>query len=356
MKLSEAANQVGLTRRMIQEYEKSGLAKKPEKRNKYGHLLYDEKSIDWLWQIRFYREVGYDNVQIRSAVSHDICSDEELEGLIQSLTKEKERLENIISIMTVMKEGGISFNTLRHMTIEEAELQADGVFAGLGMICKYWDFWIDEDNIVDLLTDDECDRLMAELNKIGRCYQKEVSYDDPSVQKIAARVYGICKKKLADSVYVFRGVVSCLRPENKTAQEILEGMSDDAIEYVYNVLRYYCEKKGNSRADREFIDALENVERLAYDQYTIGSEDVQREVKRIHSCFREIKCLTEEAQLELLERIGKLYGSRSYREQFDGGRKRGIAWFISRAIEIYCDHYRREKANENMISQKGEPA
>ncbi len=355
MKLSEAANQVGLTRRMIQEYEKSGLAKKPETKNKYGHLLYDEKSIDWLWQIRFYREVGYDNAQIRSAISHDICNDEELEGLIQSLTKEKERLENIISIMTVMKENGVSFNTLRHM-IAEAELQSDDVFVGLGMMGKYMDFWTDEDNIVNLLTDDVYARLLAGLNKLGRYYQKEVSYDDSVVQKTAARIYGICKKELADSVWVFRGVVSCLRPENKTAQEILEGMSDDAIEYVYNVLRYYCEKKGNSRADREFIDALENVERLAYDQYTIGSEDVQREVKRIHSCFQEIKCLTEEAQLELLERIGKLYGSRSYREQFDGGRKRGIAWFISRAIEIYCDHYRREKANENMISQKGESA
>lgn len=58
----------------------------------------------------------------------------------------------------------------------------------------------------------------------------------------------------------------------------------------------------------------------------------------------------------MLEKIGKLYGSQGYRELFDGGRKRGIAWFISRAIEIYYDHYRREKANENMISQKGESA
>ncbi len=353
MKLNETAEQLGMTRRMIQIYEEKGLAKKPETRNKYGHLLYDEKSVDWLWQIRFYREVGYDNAQIRSAISHEICSDEELGGLIESLTKEKERLENIISIMTVMKEGGLSFNALRHGIIEEAELQADNVFVGLGMVCKYMDVWTDEDNIVDLLTDDVCGRLIAELNKIGRYYQKEVSYDDSVVQKKAARVYGICKKDLADSVWFFKGVVSCLRPENKTAQEILEDMSDDAIEYVYKVLRYYCEKKGNSRVDREVIDAFENVINLAYDQYAVGCGEIQKEVKRMHSCFREIMCLTEEAQLELLERIGKLCGSQEYRKQFDGGRKRGIAWFISRAIEIYCDNYRREKAKENMISQKG---
>lgn len=348
MKLSETAEQIGLSRRMIQIYEDSGLAKKPETRNKYGHLLYDEKSVDWLWQIRFYREVGYDNAQIRSAISHGICSDEELEGLIKSLTKEKERLENIISIMKVMKESGVSFNTLRHGIMEAAELQSDDVFVGLGISCKCLDFWIDENNFVDFLTDDACDRLLAELNKIGRYYQKEASYDDPVVQKMAARVYGICKMELADSVWFFKGVVSCLKPENKSAKEILEGMSDGAIEYVYNVLRYYYEKKGKSRLDRELIDALENVINLAYDQYAVGCGEIQKEVKRIHSVFQGIKCLTEEAQVELLERAGKLYGSKEYREQFDGGRKRGIAWFISRAIEIYCDNYRREKTDADI--------
>lgn len=350
MKLSETADQVGLSRRVIQEYEKRGLAKKPETRNKYGHLLYDEKSVDWLWQIRFYREVGYDSAQIRSAISHNICSDEELDGLIKSLTKEKERLENIISIMVMMKESGMSFNTLRH-TIEEAELKADSVFAGLGMFCKYWDFWTDEGKFVDLFTNDEYDRLIEGLSEIGQYYQKEVPYDDTVVQKKAARVYGIYKKKMGDSVLIFRGVVNCLKPENKSAKEILEGMSDDDMEYVYNVFRYYCDKKGNSRADRELIDALQNMERLAYAQYKTGSAEIQNEVKRIHSFFQGIKYLTEEAQFSLLERGGKICGSREYREQFDGGRERGAAWFISRAIEIYCDQYRQKK-EESMIYKK----
>lgn len=51
----------------------------------------------------------------------------------------------------------------------------------------------------------------------------------------------------------------------------------------------------------------------------------------------------------MLERAGKLYGSKEYREQFDGGRERGIAWFISRAIEIYCDNYRREKTDADIV-------
>lgn len=57
--LSEVSKLVGLSRRMIQEYESSGLAKTPTTKNKYGHLLYSDDDIDKLWQLRFYKELGY---------------------------------------------------------------------------------------------------------------------------------------------------------------------------------------------------------------------------------------------------------------------------------------------------------
>lgn len=38
--VTKAANIVGLTVRMIQEYEKYGVAIKPTERNKYGYLMY----------------------------------------------------------------------------------------------------------------------------------------------------------------------------------------------------------------------------------------------------------------------------------------------------------------------------
>ena len=72
--VTKAADIVGLTVRMIQEYEKYGVAIKPTKRNKYGYLMYDDDTIDRLWQIRFYRELGYDKKAIK-AVFDDPCYD-----------------------------------------------------------------------------------------------------------------------------------------------------------------------------------------------------------------------------------------------------------------------------------------
>lgn len=44
--LNEVVDLVDMTRRVIQEYEKAELAKAPTTTNKYGHLQYDESSIE----------------------------------------------------------------------------------------------------------------------------------------------------------------------------------------------------------------------------------------------------------------------------------------------------------------------
>lgn len=57
--LHEVEKIVGLNRRVIQEYESKGVAIKPTHKNKYGYLLYDTPEIERLWQLKFYRELGY---------------------------------------------------------------------------------------------------------------------------------------------------------------------------------------------------------------------------------------------------------------------------------------------------------
>lgn len=356
MTLNEVVDQVGLTRRMIQEYEKSGLVKKPETRNKYGHLLYDEKTIDRLWQIRFYREVGYNSSQIRSAISEHVHNDDErLESLIKSMTKEKQRLETMISLATMMKEGGVSFCSLRHGIMEESGIKSGEVFAILGMSYKYMvNIFVDcDDKIVDVLSDDEWDEVSARIRRIALGCQRKVPYEDKRVQKLVAGIHEVCTRAVSESHLLFKGMVIYINPENRCVEEIFESMSDDTIEYVHQAFQYYCDKIGNSQADMECLEALDNLERLAYARYSADSKEIQREVKKIHNFYRGMKILTEDAQLEMLERTGKLYGSQVYRDEFDGGREKGVAWFISKAIEIYCSNYRKVGTSAGIVSQEG---
>ena len=55
--IREISSQFRISRRMIQEYENHELIK-ADARNKYGHLLYEEKTVETMKEIRFLQDIG----------------------------------------------------------------------------------------------------------------------------------------------------------------------------------------------------------------------------------------------------------------------------------------------------------
>ena len=91
MTLKEVCNYMGVTRRAVQGYEKTGLVQSIEK-NKYGHLLYVETAIEKIQEIKQYQEFGFSIKEIQ---------------IIQDLPKEKclEMLENRLELMRLEMQG-----------------------------------------------------------------------------------------------------------------------------------------------------------------------------------------------------------------------------------------------------------
>ena len=56
--LHEVYEELGVTRRAVQGYEKRGLVK-PSARNKYGHLLYDDQAQKRIALIKDYQRLGF---------------------------------------------------------------------------------------------------------------------------------------------------------------------------------------------------------------------------------------------------------------------------------------------------------
>ena len=63
--ITEVSKLTGLIKQRINDYEKAGLLQKPQNRNKYNYRLYDENDIARLWQIRFFKELGYTVPQMK---------------------------------------------------------------------------------------------------------------------------------------------------------------------------------------------------------------------------------------------------------------------------------------------------
>ena len=68
--LSEICRSLGVSRKVIQGYEKHGFVKSCGK-NRYGHLVYDSESIDRITEIRFYQYLGFSLKEIENVLDAD---------------------------------------------------------------------------------------------------------------------------------------------------------------------------------------------------------------------------------------------------------------------------------------------
>ncbi len=68
--LSEIHKKLGISRKAIQGYEKHGLVS-PCGKDKYGHLIYDEKTVEKIVKIRFYQKLGFSVHEVKELFYQD---------------------------------------------------------------------------------------------------------------------------------------------------------------------------------------------------------------------------------------------------------------------------------------------
>ena len=104
--LREVCDELAISRRSIQGYEKMGLVA-PAGRNPYGHLLYDEAGQKRIQTIRFYQQIGFSRKEIqglldapntvqKAALQSKAC---ELEIKRQQLQQLIEQIEVLIAAL-----------------------------------------------------------------------------------------------------------------------------------------------------------------------------------------------------------------------------------------------------------------
>ena len=94
--LREICNELSVTRRAVQGYEKAELVCATG-RNKYGHLLYDENAQKRIATIKFYQQLGFQVKEIKEIIDAPKvelkCA---LESKIMQLEREREEKEMLL--------------------------------------------------------------------------------------------------------------------------------------------------------------------------------------------------------------------------------------------------------------------
>ncbi len=103
MTLREVCEQVGVTRRAVQGYEKIGLVA-PTGRNKYGYLLYDCEAVEKIEKIKMYQDFGFQLKQIAalfqaSKEEYALKMEQRLEEMREELKKLEANIQKLEEIL-----------------------------------------------------------------------------------------------------------------------------------------------------------------------------------------------------------------------------------------------------------------
>lgn len=109
--ITEVSKITGIIPQRINDYEKAGLLEKPAARNKYKYRLYSDKEIVRLWQIRFYKELGYTIPQMKRIFSDPgYRVEDEIREQIRLLEEKKRQIDTLLLQAKALQKSGLDLS------------------------------------------------------------------------------------------------------------------------------------------------------------------------------------------------------------------------------------------------------
>lgn len=324
----EVYEEIGVSRTTLQGWVNSILERPTEQDDLGWH--FDDNDFEKIWQIRLFKQLRYNNSKIKEILNNPNFDKKKcLEEQILLLMKEKEELENLISAACLMKETGISPNTFRFGFNAFENINYDNILSILGATFNIFNKQEDEDDFTDYIIEEEFDVRLAAFEKIMHFCKKGMDIRSEEVQ---------LQISLIPEAIIFN---LWFYPDSEISADIDKDYGKGKAAYFYEALQYYCNVNSNNEVGKELFVALETIADLGIKKFTANSDEVQSEVKKIYNFF---SILSDKGRLYMLRNLAELYGSKAYINTVDNGASRGVSWFVSRAINIYCDKLEKELA------------
>ena len=336
--LSEVVELVGMSRRIIQEYEDAGLAIKPTHRNAYGHLLYGNKEISRLWLLRFYKELGYKKDDIRKNFHIELSK--QLDTQIDLLIKKKEELDNLINVATLMKETGITPMVIHSTVAADTDLSYTETFNAVGALSKYFLSFPDSD---DTVLDSEYDKAFSQIEKLFESiigmWKQGISSQATEVQEKVLLIHKAISPFISESIVSLSMAMIALAPGGELAAAMDADYGEGSSVFFYDAVSFYCDSHIDNPYDNALNAILEEIIRLKKSKHNYDSDEVQAEINKWFKLFLSSNAFAEKDIILSFRASTDLFKNKSYCLLYDKwfGKNSGI--FIGKAIQVFCDNY-----------------
>ena len=307
--------------------------------------FFDQKEVDQLWRIRFWKQLGYKNNTIKSLLAKGSCCDKKsLTNTIKELERQRAELDNVIRVANLMQETGLTPNGIRFDMMYPAEISYD-------MLMEYLSVSLDDSLFID---DTEASKVLPEcvFDEILNCieivfelFEAKVSFKSERVQELIKTVHYKCEALTSKSVFLFYIIVKSIFKNKEIACDIKEVYGEQGYKYLKQSFYWYCKQNRDNDYDKKGLESIDRIQELALKRYCTNAPEVQMEVDNLYNWYKSIKFIKEEGCYELLMRLSNIFAGEKCFKEIDKGKPRGLAWFISRALAIYCDNAKLEQSS-----------
>lgn len=358
--LEDVIRFTGLSRSRIDKYENAGVVKKPQGKGTHSQTLYDDEGLKQLFMCRLYHELGYNipdicrlkDITVLDGNNYPIIKEKkELRDTIEKLKERKRDIERLITIAEFIDEGeldlSIIFDLYSFADIEES-LSYEQIISITKTMIESYDSFIFQDSKKELLVqqddvvqeNNESNDLLFTLLDILTENNSNSTFDINNNLQTAFEYY---KEYIHDSLETFKAIIILVFRSNDIIEMIEKEHGKEYYEMIMQTFEVFFKNTEHTKSELQYFQSLNDIAILATQKYTTGSLEVQKIVNDINVFFMSNKMFSCEENYMQFKRLSWIYGSKEMSEILEGGKRRGICWFISKAIDCFCLNLEKSK-------------
>lgn len=273
--IKEIADMAGVTVRTLQYYDEVGLLK-PTKVNEAGYRFYDERALEKLQKILFFKELDFSLKEIKEIMEKEMYSDISIfQKQRQLLTVKRNRLNRLLGLLERLEKGEKIMSFQEFDMSEYIAALEQFRNANEAEVIKHW-------GSVDAFND----------------FIQKVQQDEEQVAKAAIRQYGSIEKYTQAMKYNlehFSEIMERSEESRENANEVMEktnalyrqmtadlsrDVSDDAVQSAVRELVFRVQEtsRGKDLGDGYWDMVIESysrdmVKKIMDEKYGIGSSE-----------------------------------------------------------------------------------
>lgn len=244
LQINEIAKLAGVSVRTLHYYDEIGLLKPSKVDEQNGYRFYDEKSIEKLQQILFYRELDFSLKSISEILSSpDYDRKKALSNQRNLLTLKKQRIERLIEVLDNAQKGEISmnFNAFDNTEYNNAcEKYAKEVKEKWGNTDAYKDY----ENKCSDYSKEKFNRLNDSANAIfaefATCKADGYSAESEQTQSLVKKWQAFVTENYYDCTKEILAGLGQMYIADERFKKNLDNFGNGNAEFISNAIEFYC--------------------------------------------------------------------------------------------------------------------